>query len=159
MRRLRGNDGAARHASSRSTESSATYVYSCLVVPDDRAGALRSTVVPCRRDVRTQSRAQGSPRFGGGPGGWQRTSADAMRLPGVCISCREPVIWTGKRWRVPGRGTGRTHVCGLTGGRWSVGRCGRLMPVARERCGRQPLHRDYCRSPYAMENARLARMG
>lgn len=32
-----------------------------------------------------------------------------MRLPGVCKACREPVVWNGKMWRKPGRGT--RHVC------------------------------------------------
>ena len=72
-----------------------------------------------------------------------------MKLPGVCISCREPVIWTGKRWRVPGRGMGRLHVCKV--------RCGRYMPLAHERCARRPGHLTPCRSRYSMDNARLAR--
>jgi hypothetical protein len=83
-----------------------------------------------------------------------------MRVPGVCISCREPLIWNGRRWRAPG--AWEAHVCAAVarqpGQRWSVVRCGRLMPTARERCVRQPEHAGYCRSPYATDNARLARM-
>ena len=35
------------------------------------------------------------------------------RLPGVCIACRAPVVWDGKRWlQAPvGRGTNRAHEC------------------------------------------------
>lgn len=33
-----------------------------------------------------------------------------MTLPGVCIVCRDPVVWSGKRWRNPGQRSGR-HVC------------------------------------------------
>lgn len=39
------------------------------------------------------------------------------RLPGVCIACRAPVVWDGKRWlNTPrGRGNGIAHHCGSIG--------------------------------------------
>jgi hypothetical protein len=66
-----------------------------------------------------------------------------MRLPGVCISCREPVVWNGKHWRAPGQ-WGRAHVCQVA--------CGALMPLALERCARRPGHTTPHRSRYAMDN-------
>jgi len=33
-----------------------------------------------------------------------------IRLPGVCIVCRAPVVWTGKSWKNPGQRSGR-HAC------------------------------------------------
>lgn len=73
-----------------------------------------------------------------------------MRLPGVCISCREPVVWTGKRWRAPGQ-YGQTHRCAVA--------CGTWMPQADARCGRKPGHRWEHRSRYALDNQARARAG
>jgi hypothetical protein len=78
-----------------------------------------------------------------------------IRLPGVCVICRAPVVWNGKRWRAPGRGMGRKHEC-------PVDRpvCGVLMLRAGERCARGPGHTTPHRTAYSMENARQAkRMG
>ena len=75
-----------------------------------------------------------------------------LRLPGVCSSCRQPVVFTGKRWQDPGRQS--AHVC-------PVERpvCGAWMPNNRERCARRPGHtgvpgRGYGhRSATALQNA------
>ena len=56
-----------------------------------------------------------------------------MRLPGRCIVCGTPVIWTGKSWRNGGLGKGMRHVCPA-----DRAMCGAWMPVARERCARRP---------------------
>lgn len=39
------------------------------------------------------------------------------RLPGVCIDCRAPVVWDGKRWldSPRRRGQGTAHHCGSIG--------------------------------------------
>ena len=69
-----------------------------------------------------------------------------LRLPGVCSSCRQPVVFTGKRWQDPGRQS--AHVC-------PVERpvCGAWMRVSRERCARRPGHRFEHRTAYALQNA------
>jgi hypothetical protein len=83
----------------------------------------------------------------------------AYHLPGVCVVCREPVFWNGKRWMAT---RWRKHEC-------PVDRpvCGVLMAHAHERCARAPGHASDApgrgpghRTAYAMENARQAkRMG
>jgi hypothetical protein len=72
-----------------------------------------------------------------------------IRLPGVCIVCREPVVWNGKRWlKAPvGRGIGTKHTCPA-----ERPSCGAWMPYARERCARGPRHRGTHRTAYALEN-------
>jgi hypothetical protein len=74
-----------------------------------------------------------------------------IRLPGVCIVCRQPVVWTGKRWEESprGRGMGRRHACPD-----DRKVCGAWMPNARERCARGPGHGYEHRTAYALENAR-----
>ena len=80
-----------------------------------------------------------------------------MRLPGRCIICRTPVIWTGKSWRNGGRGKGRRHECPP-----DRATCGAWMPVARERCARRPHTFDPDRggghrTAYALENQARAK--
>lgn len=71
-----------------------------------------------------------------------------IRLPGRCIVCHEPVVWTGKRWRPASlRGRGK-HVCPV-----ERGVCGAWMPNARERCARAAGHNYDHRTRYAMDNA------
>gem|GEM_PF-6131841 len=77
-----------------------------------------------------------------------------IRLPGVCIVCRAPVVWTGKSWKNPGQRSGR-HICAA-----ERAVCGSWMPVARERCARGPGHVVKAhRTAYAMENQYQAAMG
>lgn len=78
-----------------------------------------------------------------------------MRLPGVCIVCRAPVMWTGKRWQEApvGLGSGRAHVCPA-----ERPTCGAWMPNARERCARRAGHASDRgwgghRTRYALDNA------
>lgn len=71
-----------------------------------------------------------------------------MRLPGVCIVCRDPVVWNGKSWKAPGQ-WGQRHVC-----RADRATCGAWMPYARERCARRPRHTTEHRTRYALDNAR-----
>lgn len=70
-----------------------------------------------------------------------------IRLPGVCVVCRKPVIWTGKMWSNPRLG-GHRHVCPK-----DRAVCGAYMPYAKERCARTPLHGYEHRTAYAMANA------
>lgn len=72
-----------------------------------------------------------------------------ISLPGVCIVCRNPVVYVSKRWREPHvRGKGRVHACPS-----ERPTCGRLMRNARERCARRPGHTTECRTRYALDNA------
>ena len=69
-----------------------------------------------------------------------------LRLPGVCSSCRQPVVFTGKRWQDPGRQS--AHACPV-----ERAVCGAWMRYAQERCARRPGHRFEHRSRYALQNA------
>lgn len=78
-----------------------------------------------------------------------------IRLPGVCIVCRRPVVWNGKHWkRWPGTKDSAYHVCPE-----DRLECGAWMPRARERCARRPGHGFEHKSRYALENARAMRTG
>ena len=75
-----------------------------------------------------------------------------IRLPGVCIVCREPVVWTGKRWCRP-TNPQRRHACPE-----ERPTCGAWMPRVKERCARKPGHvAGAHRSAYALENERRMR--
>jgi hypothetical protein len=70
-----------------------------------------------------------------------------MLGPVPCQGCRQPVTWSGYRWRNVNRSA---HHC-------AGPRCGSLMPQAHERCARTAGHRHEHRSPYALANAARAR--
>lgn len=83
-----------------------------------------------------------------------------MNVPGVCIVCRRPVLWNGRFWKRPGRGSGTRHACPT-----ERPTCGAVMPGRgnwrrsdgstgpRERCARQPGHGYEHRTAYSMANA------
>jgi len=77
-----------------------------------------------------------------------------IRLPGVCIVCRAPVVWTGKQWKAA-TNLRREHEC-LNAGPV----CGAWMRQAKERCARRPGHvAGAHRTAYAMANQYRAAMG
>lgn len=76
-------------------------------------------------------------------------------LPGICIICRNPVVYASKRWRDPYlRGKGKPHVCPV-----DRPTCGAWMRNARERCARAPGHANDHRTRWAMDNARAMATG
>lgn len=74
-----------------------------------------------------------------------------IRLPGVCIVCRESVVWTGKQWKAA-TNLERTHTCPE-----DRAVCGAWMPNAKERCARRPGHVTQHLTAYAIANAARAR--
>lgn len=77
-----------------------------------------------------------------------------MKLPGVCVVCRNPVQWNGRFWKEPGRNGARRHACPV-----ERAVCGAWMKNAKERCARAPLHNDSHRTRWAMDNALEMRTG
>ena len=74
-----------------------------------------------------------------------------MRLPGVCIVCRQNVWWNSRSWRDR---NGKAHACPM-----ERPVCGGWMPVAKERCARPPGHTTEHRTRYAMDNAYYMKTG
>lgn len=77
-----------------------------------------------------------------------------MRLPGICIVCRNPVLWNGRYWKDRSRGMGRRHVCPQ-----DRPTCGAWMRNAKERCARSPGHGFEHRTRWAMDNQRRMSSG
>lgn len=74
-----------------------------------------------------------------------------IRLPGLCIVCREPVVWTGQHWKAA-INLERTHICPE-----DRAVCGAWMVRVKERCARRPRHGTPHRTAYALANARRMR--
>jgi len=69
-----------------------------------------------------------------------------MKLPGICIDCRAPLVWTGSWWRRAGSGNWRRHRCP----------CDQLTRYG-DPCARPRHDAGGHRSLYAINNDRMAR--
>lgn len=70
-----------------------------------------------------------------------------MRLPGVCVVCRDRVEWLGGKWYDVV--TKRPHHCGTV--RRSQEMCGAWMPIAREYCARGTGHGNFHRTRSSLD--------